>query len=187
MSWRPTDLVHRAAVLVTGVGVTAIGAAAVLWPIHVVRVAPERIGTGPVVRVIAATWWSWALAGAGALLVLVGLVWLVSHVPIRKAPVLRVPGTSDPGFITVNLQALASAAATALQDEPNVQSAKGTAVTDRGDTTVELIVTVAHPAGLADVLAAIDATCADIARATKGDATVAARAIVQLAKFKGTG
>ncbi|MDR3663148.1 MAG: hypothetical protein P4L86_22660 [Mycobacterium sp.] len=189
MSLRPTDLLDRAATLVAGIVVTAIGAAAVLWPTHLVRDAPERISTGPVVRATSSTWWPWALAGAGTLLVLIGLVWLISHVPIRKAPVLRVSGTTDPGFITVNLEGVASAAAVALEQESNVQAAKGRAVVDRGAPTVELTVTVAHPAGLAGVISAIDTTCAHIARATGGAGTtaVAARTVVQIAKGKGPG
>ncbi|OKH86074.1 hypothetical protein EB75_04895 [Mycobacterium sp. ST-F2] len=189
MSLRPTDLLDRAATLVAGIAVTMIGAAAVLWPTHWVRAAPERISTGPVVRATTATWWAWGLAGAGTLLVLIGLVWLVSHVPTRKAPVLRMPGTTDPGFITVNLDGVASAAAAALERESDVQSAKGKAVIDRRASNVELTVTVSHPAGLPRVIPVIDSTCADIARALGDtrDRPVAVRTVVQIAKIKRPG
>lgn len=189
MSLRPTDLLDRAATLVAGIVVTTIGAAAVLWPTHWVRAAPERISTGPVVRATSSTWWAWGLAGAGTVLVLIALVWLISHVPIRKAPVLRVAGTTDPGFITVNLDGVASAAAAALERESNVQSVKGKTVVDRRASTVELTVTVAHPAGLHRVISAIDGTCADIARAIgdTSDNAVAVRAVVQIAKSKRPG
>ena len=187
MSLRPGDLLDRLATLVAGIVVTAIGVAAVLWPIHVVRAAPGRISAGPVVRATTSAWWPWELAGAGTLLVLVGLVWLISHVPMRKAPVLRVPGTTDPGFIAVNLDGVALAAAAALEQESNVQSAKGKAVIDRGISTVELTVTVSHPAGLAGVITAVDTTCAHVARATGGAGVpeVAARTVLQIAKVKG--
>ncbi|MEZ0050636.1 hypothetical protein ABIA30_001634 [Mycobacterium sp. MAA66] len=188
MSLHPTDLLNRAATLSTGIAVTAIGVAAVLWPTHLMRAAPERISAGPVVRATTSTWWPWGLAAAGALLVLIGLSWLILHVPVRKAPVLRVPGTTCPGFITVNLDGVASAAAAALAQEPNVQSAKGKAVIDRGTSTVELTVTVAHPAGLAGVISAIDTTCTHIAQATGGaeNPTVAARTVLQIAKGNGS-
>lgn len=185
MSGRPTDLLDRCATLVAGLVVTTLGAAALLWPTHVVRAVPDRISATPVVRATTSPWWPWELAGAGAVLVLIGLAWLISHVPIRKAPVLRVAGTTDPGTITVNLDAVASAAAAALAQEPNIQAAKGRAVTDRGTSTVELTVTVANPAGIADAVAAIERTCVHIARAT-GDPAVAARTVLQLAKAGGT-
>jgi hypothetical protein len=181
MSVRPTDLLDRAATLVVGLLLAAAGAAAVLWPTHLVRGVPDRISAGPVVRATASTWWPWELGGAGVLLVLIGLVWLVAHVPTRKPPVLRVPGTSEPGLITVNLDGVASAAAATLEREPDVQSAKGKAVTDRGVATVELTVTVAHPAGLAGVIAAVTTTCAHIARAA-GTSAVAARTVLQVAR-----
>lgn len=188
MSLLPTDLVDRAATLVAGVVVACVGAAAALWPTHVVHAAPEQISTGPVERVTSSTWWPWELAGAGALLLILGLVWLIAHVPVRKAQVLRVPGTSEPGFITVNLDGVAAAAAAALAQDSNVQSAKGKAIADRGSSTVELTVTTAQPAGLADVISAIDTTLADIARVTGGTSkTVAARAVVQIAKTKRAG
>ncbi|TDK87447.1 hypothetical protein [Mycolicibacterium mucogenicum] len=158
MSLLPTDLVDRAATLVAGVVVACVGAAAALWPTHVVHAAPEQISTGPAERVTSSTWWPWELAGAGALLLILGLVWLIAHVPVRKAQVLRVPGTSEPGFITVNLDGVAAAAAAALAQDSNVQSAKGKAIADRGSSTVELTVTTAQPAGLADVISAIDTT-----------------------------
>lgn len=188
MSLLPTDFVDRAATLVAGLAVACLGAAAVLWPTHLVRTAPERISTGPVAHATTATWWPWALAGAGAVLVVIGLVWLIAHVPVRKKPVLRVPGTTDPGFLTVNLDGVASAAAEVLERESNVQSAKGKAIADRRTSTVELTVTAAHPAGLAEVISAVDTTLADIARVTGGTGnTVAARAVVQIAKAKGRG
>ncbi|MCX8561954.1 hypothetical protein OS122_13760 [Mycolicibacterium mucogenicum] len=188
MSLLPTDLVDRAATLVAGVVVACLGAVAVLWPTHVVHAAPEQISTGPAARVTSSTWWPWELAGAGALLLILGLVWLIAHVPVRKAQVLRVPGTSDPGYITVNLDGVAAAAAAALAQDANVQSAKGKAIADRGTTTVELTVTTAHPAVLADVVSAIDTTLADVARVTGGTSkTVAARAVLQIAKTKRSG
>ncbi|MUL47092.1 hypothetical protein FZI85_03970 [Mycobacterium sp. CBMA293] len=188
MNLRPTDVVARAAALVAGLVLIAVGTAAVLWPTHVVLSATEHISTGPVVRHTTSTWWPWELAGAGTLLVLIGLVWLIAHVPIRKAQVLRVAGTTDPGFITVNLDGVASAAAAALGQDSNVQSAKGKAIAHGGTSTVELTVTVAHPAGLASVISAIDATLADVARATGGTGKpVAARAVVQIAKAKNSG
>lgn len=187
MSLRRGDLLDRTATLVAGIALAAIGVGAVLWPMHVVRAAPDHIGAGPVVRATTSGWWPWALAGAGALLVLIGLVWLIAHIPIRKAPVLRVPGTTNPGVIVVNLDGVAAAAAAALEREHNVQSVKGKAVLDRGTSTVELTVTVSHPAELADVIAAIDTTCAHIARATGGAGVpaVAARTVLQIAKTKG--
>ncbi|MUL63007.1 hypothetical protein BOO86_00910 [Mycobacterium sp. CBMA 234] len=188
MNLRPTDIVARVATLVAGVVLISVGTALVLWPTHVVRAAPEHISTGPVVRHTVSTWWPWELAGAGTLLVVIGLVWLIAHVPIRKAQVLRVAGTNDPGSITVNLDGVASAAAAALAEDSNVQSAKGKTIAHGGTSTVELTVTVAHPAGLASVISAIDTTLADVARATGGTGKpVAARALVQIAKSKSSG
>ena len=55
MSLLPTDFVDRAATFVAGIVVACLGAAAALWPTHLVRVAPEHISTGPAVRVTTST------------------------------------------------------------------------------------------------------------------------------------
>jgi hypothetical protein len=181
MSLRPSDLVDRTATLVAGLALTAAGAAATVWPTHLVHTVPDTVHLGPVLQVTQSTWWPWELAGSGIVLVLIAAVWLVAHLPIRRPPVLQVPGTIARGTITVDLDGIATAAATALVQNPDVSAAKGSAVTDRGTPTINLAVTVAHPAALPGVLTAIDDTCAHIAQAA-GHSRVAARTMVQIAK-----
>jgi hypothetical protein len=185
MSLRPIDLLDRTATLVAGLALTAAGVAATVWPTHLVRTIPDTVHLDPVLLVTQSTWWPLELAGAGTLLVLISLLWLVPHLPIHGSPMLRVPGAIERGIITVNLDGIATAAATALAQNPDVFAAKGKAVTDRGTPTIDLTVTVAHPAALPGVLTAIDGTCAHIAQVT-GDSRVAARAMVQIAKTGGT-
>lgn len=184
MSLRRIDLFDRTATLVAGLALTGVGVATTVWPTHLVRTVPDTVRLDPLLRVARSTWWPWELAGAGTLLVLVSLLWLVPHLPIRRSPVLRVAGVIERGMITVNLDGIATAAATALATNPDVSAATGKAVTDRGTPTIELTVTAAHPAALPGVLIAIDGTRADIAQAA-GGSKVAARTVVQIAKAAG--
>ncbi|MDF2582391.1 MAG: hypothetical protein K0R33_1034 [Mycobacterium sp.] len=180
MSRHTNALLDRAAALGAGLLLTAVGIAAVVWPTRWVGGLPERISAEPVVRATDAGWWPWALAAAGVLLTLTALIWLISHIPVRRSPMLRSSGT-DRGHIRVSLDGVASAAAEIVARSAVVASAKGRAMTDSGVSTVELTVTVSGPTAVTEVIPVIDAVTAQIAQAT-GDPEVAARTFVQVAK-----
>lgn len=180
MSLRPSTLLDRTAALGAGLLLTAAGIAAIAWPTRWVRGLPDRISAEPVTRAIDAGWWPWALTAAGVVLTLTALIWLISHIPVRRSPVLRKSDT-ERGHIRVSLDGVASAAAEMVARSPVVESAKGKAVTDHGVSTVELTVTVSRPTAVAEVIPVIDAVTAQIAQVT-GDPDVAARTFVQVAK-----
>ena len=70
--------------------------------------------------------------------------------------------------MSIHPAAVATAAAAALSQHDAISAAKGKAVTDRGNPTIELAVTAAHPGDLHAVITAIDTTCTDIGHALRG-------------------
>ena len=102
-------------------------------------------------------------AGAGVLLVLVGLWWLIAHVPRRGVGPLRLPSTGMPGRLTVDPNAAIEAAADVLADDPGIHSASGAVLTDRGQIVVRLRAVVDPYADLATVAESCDGVLADLA------------------------
>ncbi|WP_155856082.1 hypothetical protein [Cellulomonas sp. URHD0024] len=100
----------------------------------------------------------------GALLVGLGLWWLLSHLPRRGVGPLRLPPGDVPGVLTVLPGPAVETAAEVLEDDPRVLSARGSVLTDRKQLVVRLRVTVYPDADLGSVIQSCDAVLADLAR-----------------------
>jgi hypothetical protein len=169
----------RVVVFLVGGVLIVVGAGALLWHTGLIPGFPRLVTAPALTEAISTWWWRWAVAGAGLACTAVALRWLAAHRPAGKAAPLLVHDSDTPGTLTIDPSAVAAAAADALQQHPAVRHAKGKAVTDRGERTIELAVTAAHPNDLDALVEAIDTTCADIARATDG-APLAARATIHI-------
>ncbi|MDT5146310.1 MAG: hypothetical protein QOC58_955 [Mycobacterium sp.] len=167
------------AFLVGGV-LIAVGAGALLWHTGLIPGFPQAVTAPALVEALSTWWWRWAVAAAGLASTGVALRWLAAHRPAGKAAPIELHDSDATGTVSIDPSAIASAAADALRQHPAVRSAKGRAVTDRGERTIELAVTAAHPSDLDAVVEAIDVTCADIAAATSGAPPLAARATLHL-------
>lgn len=75
----------------------------------VLDVYPDTLHLGPVPGWTSATWWPWAVGGAGLLLVLIGLWWLSSHIPRARRSSVRLAGSDDRGRMDIDLASLAAA------------------------------------------------------------------------------
>jgi len=155
----------RLAVLLVGLVLIVVGAGAILWQLATFSQAPKSLTAPGLVHAGTQSWWPWAVGIGGAVLVLLSLRWLGAHVPGRKVHDAKLAGSDATGKLTVDLSALAAAAAEALAEAPGVRSATGKAVTDRGRRTLELIVTMEPTADLAAVTAAADKVGADLNQA----------------------
>lgn len=166
----------RFAALVAGLALVAFGAALVVWNTTWLPNLPDSIALPGLRSATATGWWPFALAGAGVVLVVVALRWLFAHTPAAK--IKDLPLRSDAaGSITVDLGEVATAAAAALAQSLDVESASGKAVVDRGTRTVDLTVTTSASPRPDRLLPAIDAVCAQISGMVS-DPSVATRTTI---------
>ncbi|KAA0092774.1 alkaline shock response membrane anchor protein AmaP [Mycolicibacterium sp. P1-18] len=170
----------RFAAVVAGLALIALGAALVVWNTNWVPNLPDAV-TAPWLRSATTTgWWPFALAGAGIVLVVLALRWLFAHSPAAKVKSLPLRN-DDAGSITVDLGEVADAAAQALKQSLDVESASGKAVIDRGTRTVDLTVTTSAAPRPDRLIPAIDAVCAQIS-GVLSDPSVATRTTIHTGK-----
>ena len=175
---RAVTAIDRLAAFVFGVVLIALGAGALLWNTHWIPRTPEVITAPGLVTASETHWWPWAVAGVGLLLVVVALRWLVAHLPMTRVRQTTLSvGTG--GVVSADLGEVADAAGRALQASPDVHSAKGRAVLDRGHRTIDLTVTSHSPTTLGAVIEAADEVSAQIA-VVLGDDAVATRTVVHV-------
>jgi hypothetical protein len=164
----------RIMVLLIGVGLFALGLGAIAWQRGVLWQG-QPLDLSALTALTGTSWWPWAQAAAGVLLVLVAVRWLLAH---HQAPRLtRLPLSGEPG-LSADANAVAHAAADMLAQQPAVVKATGRAAAERDFPTVTLTVTVAARNPLDTVLT----STTDIARtmaAMLGDA-VAVRTVVKV-------
>jgi hypothetical protein len=167
---RRTVVIDRLSCAVLGGALIAAGAAAVAW-----EQDDLPVPVGGVLRipspsaVVDAVWWPLALGAAAAVVIVLGLVWLSSHRPGQTLGDASLPDSAPGGFLTVDLDTAASAAATDLARQPHIASASGTTTIDRGQRVIELDVKLESGAdGLAASAPALEATRRDLATALDG-------------------
>lgn len=111
-----------------------------------------------------------ALAGVvGGALIVIGLWWLLAHLPRRSVGSLRLPSGDQPGRLVVDPGPAVATAAEVLADDPMIRSAKGAVLADRGELVVRLRATVDPDADLGAVVDACDAVLADLAHVLPAD------------------
>ena len=128
-----------------------------LWP-----AIPNRLSTTGAGHIMNDGWWPWAAAGAGVLAVLLGLWWLLAHLPRRSVGMLVLPGSGRPGRLLVDPSGPAATAAEVLAEAPGIRSAHSRVLRDRGELVVALTGTIDPRADLADVIAAADTVATDL-------------------------
>lgn len=178
--------VDRLVALLVGLVLIVVGVGAIVWQLGTFSQAPKTLTAPGLVTATSQSWWAWAVGIGGAVLVLLALRWLVAHVPGRKVRTAKLAGSDATGNLTVDLSALAAAAADALADGPGVRSTTGTAVTDRGRRTLELTATIESTADLAAVTAAADRVGANLDQAL-GEPAIACRVHLHTARSTRSG
>jgi hypothetical protein len=173
----------RILAILLGLILLAVGAAAAGWHSGGLRrlwpAFPKRLSSAGATDVLNAGWWPWTAAGVGTLTVLLGLAWLVAHLPRRGVGLLVLPGSGKTGRLLVDPAGSASTAAEVLADSPGVRSAHSRVLHDRGQLVVALTGTIDPRANLTDVIAATDAVAADLqAVLGRGDARARIRLTV---------
>lgn len=149
-----------------GLVLVAVGAAAAVWaagwPPALARHLSGDLSTGPVTDVLQASWWAWVALLAGVVLALLGLWWLLAHVPRSGVGMLGLAGTRRTGRLLIDPTAATRTAADVLEDARGVRSASGHVLRVGGHVVLELRAVVDAHADLPAVAAACDAVADDL-------------------------
>jgi hypothetical protein len=144
---------------IVGVGAAAWynGGLRRLWPQF-----PKQVSTDKVSDLLNSGWWPWVGGFAGALAVLLGMWWLIAHLPRRGVGPLVLSGSGRPGRLLVDPTGVAATAAEVLDDTPGIRSVHSKVLRDRGTLIVALSGTIDPRGDLHDIVAAIDAVATDL-------------------------
>ena len=186
---RSTVAVDRLATAIIGLLLVAGGAAVLLWDTALIDDIPEYITAPGPVSAFESSWWPWASAGVGVVLVLVALRWLVAHRPASKIDRASVAGEKSntevertiPGRATADVTALASASARALETYAAIKKASAKAVIDRRQRTIVINATAESPELLGEAGRAADQVARD-AVTMIGDSSLATRTVIYIEK-----
>ncbi|MGF0310494.1 hypothetical protein [Rhodococcus sp. IEGM1428] len=183
---RATASLDRTSTAVVGLALIALGGGAIAWERGKFP-GRERIDAAFVDTTVDAGWWPWALGAAAIVLVLLGLWWLLAHLPRRSVGTVAFASTADSdvdGRLSVDLTTAAKSAAKSLAAHEGVVSASGRSVSDRGEQVVEITATL-DPAvtSLDTVSAAAAQTRNDIVTSLDGT-PAAVRILLQCGKSR---
>lgn len=141
---RATASVDRTSTAVVGLALIALGGGAIAWERGQFP-GRERLDAAFVDTAVDAGWWPWALGAAAIVLVLLGLWWLLAHLPRRSVGTVAFASSADAdvdGRLSVDLGTAARSAAKSLAAHEGVVSATGRSVSDRGQRVVEITATL---------------------------------------------
>lgn len=152
---RRTAAVDRCATVLAGLVLVAAGLLLLDWRTGTVLDLPATADLGGVRDVLATAWWPWAAAVAGILVALVGVVWLVAHLPHRGPAGTRLSGSDPTGTLEVDLRAVAGSVADRLEELGPVTSARGSTTRLRGRSVLQVrarLAAGADPTAVADAV-----------------------------------
>jgi hypothetical protein len=123
---------------------------------------PKELSTDKASDLANTDWWPWTAGAVGVLFVLLGLWWLLAHLPRRGVGLLVLPGSGRNGRLHVDPSGPASTAAEVLADTPGIRTAHGKVQRDRGQLIIALTATMDPRADLGQIVAATDAVATDL-------------------------
>ncbi|MBC7291967.1 MAG: hypothetical protein H5T83_11635 [Actinotalea sp.] len=186
---RVTSTLDRVVVVLLGLALLLGGAWVVAWAQGWLPDgwwSPRAFLVGPVPGGwTGADWWSTALLVSGAVLTVLGLVWLVRHFRSDAIEALSLVGDPHGGNLLVEGGALASGAAAALEDgSPDVTKARGVVAERHRRLVVDLTAAIRRDADLQEVGRLCDRVADGVARVT-GRSDVACRVRLTVAPRAG--
>ncbi|MEO7060745.1 MAG: hypothetical protein ABI083_13580 [Lapillicoccus sp.] len=161
--------VDRFMALVVGLALIAVGVAGALWWRGTFASWPTRLDTSAAVIMTTQPWWPYAAGLLGLVVILLGLRWLVGHLPGRAISQVTLPGSTPHGRLLAQVRPVTSAAADVLEQTPGVRSASATIQEQRGQFVARLNATIDQQADLSAVAAAADDVASDLARVLQRD------------------
>ena len=183
---RATASVDRTSTAVVGLALIALGGGAVAWERGKFS-GRERLDAAFVDTAIDAGWWPWALGAAAIVLVLLGLWWLLAHLPRRSVGTVAFASSADAdvdGRLSVDLGTAARSAAKSLAAHDGVVSATGRSVSDRGQRVVEITATLDPTVTSLDKVAGAAAQTRDDVVTSLDGTPAAVRILLQCGKSR---
>jgi hypothetical protein len=159
---RATIAVDRLVTFILALALLASGAGAAVWGTDRVSPLSGSLHFAPVAEATTKTWWPWAAGAGGVVLVLLGLRWLLSHLPRRGIGPVKLTGTGRGGRLEADAGSAATAAAQVFEATPGVRSAHGTMMHERGHILARLNVTIEPHADLTQISEAADRISAQL-------------------------
>jgi len=156
----------RVVLLLLGLVLLVVGVAAVGWQVGFLGDVWPGVPSSVEVdtsQVTEASSYAVLAGVVGVVLVLLGLWWLLAHLPRRSVGSLRLPAGQQAGRLVVDPGPAAATAAEVLADDPLVRSARGAVLADRGELVVRLRATVDPDSDLDAVVSACDRVLAELA------------------------
>jgi hypothetical protein len=162
----------RVVVLLLGLVLIVLGVAAVGWQYDFLSSVwpdvPDEIGVDSTLVTDSPN--AAVLGGViGCALVIIGLWWLLAHLPRRSVGALRLPPGGQPGRLMVEPGPAVATAAEVLAEDPMIRAARGAVLADRGERVVRLRATVEPATDLEAVGATCDRVLADLAHVLPAD------------------
>lgn len=151
--------IDRVSTLIFGLTLLGAGLAAILWQSGWTATwftMTDRLDSSALQAMMGQTWWPWVTGAAGAVLVVLGLAWLLRHLPRRTSTKFALMGSDDSGTLHADLSDVADAAAAQLEAHPDVRKAHGHVTRDRAgraitvDAVIEPTTDLAALASVAD-------------------------------------
>lgn len=115
----------RFACLVLALALVAAGLFGLDWAYRLVFDYPDAIDLEPALDLTTTPWWAWATGCAGAVLVALGLWWLLSHARRTTPSTLRLPDSDPTGALQVDLSSVADTLAKAFEAGTPVSDVQG--------------------------------------------------------------
>ena len=155
MTTRRTRGTDRAATISLGLVLIALAALVWEWRLDLTGLLDPQGQVTGVASVVESSWWPWAAAAAGLLLGILGLLWLLAHLPRPTRGSTRLSGSDATGRLEADHASLAKALAERWGALAPVTGTRGRTSPDAPDVVV-LSGHVELEADVADILEAAD-------------------------------
>lgn len=138
MTTRRTRSLDRLATVVVGLALLAVGLLAWEWRLDLTGWFQQTLRTDGADGVLDSSWFPWIEAVVGVLLGLVGLTWLLAHLPRPTRGRSRIDGSDATGRLEVEVAPLARTLADRWSELAPVTGVRGRTAPDANDL-VELV------------------------------------------------
>ncbi|RYC12912.1 hypothetical protein [Nocardioides zhouii] len=154
MTTRRTRGTDRAATIILGLVLLALGAVVWEWRLDLTGLLDPDDEVAGVAAVVDSEWWPWAAAAVGLILGVLGLLWLLAHLPRPTRGSTRLSASDATGRVEADHASLARMLAERWGALAPVTGTRGRTSPDAPD----LVVLSGHVELEADVAAILDAT-----------------------------